>query len=61
MEEKYRICPVCGSKMGELPCDICPTCNWEQDECGEKHPAKAMAPNNVSLNQARKAWKIQQH
>ena len=28
---KFRICPVCGSKVEDLPCEICEVCNWEAD------------------------------
>ena len=28
---KFRICPVCGSKVEDFPCEICEVCNWEAD------------------------------
>lgn len=49
-------CPVCGNLIEDYPCEICTVCDWERDYCGEHYPDKAIEPNGISLNQARKEW-----
>lgn len=53
---KFRICPVCGSKVEDLPCEICEICNWEADWYQEEFPDSDAGPNALTLNQAREAY-----
>ena len=59
MEGKVK-CPVCGNLMDDNPYEICTECDWERDYCGEHYPNRAIAPNNISLNDARTAWQEKQ-
>ena len=48
------ICPVCGEcELGWY--EICPVCHWENDRSQIESPDETGA-NEVTLNQARKAW-----
>ena len=38
--------------------DICPVCNWEDDYDQGKHPDSSWGANSVSLNEARKKYKL---
>ena len=55
---KHR-CPVCGEYEfeGTNSYDICPYCNWEDNEFQEEEPDNNGGPNKMSLNQAREAFK----
>lgn len=53
-------CPVCGKYEfeEENDFDICPYCDWENDRYELKHPDSGGGANGISLNQARKNYKI---
>lgn len=52
-------CPVCGKytfkKRDDF--DICPICNWENDDLQLSDPEFWGGANQMSLNQAKEAWK----
>lgn len=52
-------CPVCGQY--EFPeynsYDICEVCGWEDDAQQEENPDEDCCANQMSLNQAKEAWK----
>ena len=52
-------CPVCGEHVFEKFGDyrVCPLCNWENDDDQYDHPDEEGGANDMSLNQAREAWK----
>ena len=51
-------CPVCGQyqfkERGMF--EICPVCDWEDDDCQMEDPDLAGGANDLSLNQARAEW-----
>lgn len=53
-------CPVCGKyefeKLGDY--STCPVCWWENDRYQYKYPDESCGANGISLNQARKNYKI---
>ena len=51
-----NICPVCGESTLEA-FEICPVCDWQNDRVQMMHPDMEGGANNMSLNQAREAWK----
>lgn len=59
---KYQ-CPCCGNRtLKEQPpgtYEICPVCNWEDDEIQFNDPTYAGGANELCLNDARKklVWK----
>lgn len=58
MAKKYP-CPCCGKKTLEEQdfYNICPVCGWEDDPGQHEHPADAIGANDMSLNQAREAYR----
>lgn len=52
------ICPVCGTKcQGEYDeYDVCENCGWEDDHLQRDEPDYSGGANEMSLNEARKAW-----
>lgn len=52
-------CPVCGKYTFQEndDYDICPVCMWENDGLQNKYPDLAGGANDMSLNQAREAYK----
>lgn len=52
-------CPVCGKYKfeEENDFDICPYCMWENDGVQYDDPDYAGGANQMSLNEARKAYK----
>ena len=54
-----RICPVCGQYVFEHPDDYegCPVCHWQDDLVQTEEPDFEGGANEMSLNQAREAWK----
>lgn len=62
---KYEIgdenfpCPVCGKYNFKMfgNYDVCPVCNWENDDAQYDNPDETGCANQMSLNQAREAWK----
>lgn len=57
MEGKVK-CPVCGKFYFDGPhdLDICPVCNWSNDEHQLRNPNLKLT-NSMSLNEAREAYK----
>lgn len=55
--EKVK-CPVCEKHTFDErdDYDICPICNWENDDYQIRHPERSGA-NHMSLNEARKAYR----
>lgn len=51
-------CPVCGNY--EFPefnsYDVCEVCGWEDDSIQEENPDEECCANQMSLNQARRAY-----
>lgn len=54
-EINKSICPVCGKGYVE-DYDICEYCGWENDPVQFENPNLAGGANEMSLNQARKAY-----
>ncbi len=54
-----HMCPVCHRHMFDFPnsFDECPVCGWMDDAVQEDYPDWANCANDMSLNQAREAWK----
>jgi len=54
-----RICPVCGQTVFEHPnaFETCPVCLWQDDGLQMDEPDLEGGANEMSLNQAREAWK----
>lgn len=52
-------CPVCGKYefSREDSYEICPFCQWEDEQLGIDEPDERSGPNPMTLNQARVAWK----
>ena len=50
-------CPVCGKYEFSWEFDICPVCNWCHDEVQTEDPDFTGGANDMSLNQAREAYK----
>lgn len=52
-------CPVC--RQHEFTCansyEICPVCDWENEEYQMKYPDEEEGPNGMSLNQAKEAYR----
>ena len=59
IETETHLCPVCGKhKFKEQNSyEICPICNWEDDGVQVDDPDYAGGANQMSLNQARQAYK----
>lgn len=51
-----NICPVCGKTTLEYM-EICDVCEWQNDLVQLRHPDMEGGANNMSLNQAKEAWK----
>jgi uncharacterized Zn finger protein (UPF0148 family) len=51
-------CPVCGQYefADEDDNDICPVCHWENDSLQTEDPDFEGGANDMSLNQAKKAY-----
>lgn len=58
MEKGYK-CPVCGKHYFEYEndMDLCPICNWSNDDLQRRQPDYKGGANHMSLNQAREAYK----
>lgn len=54
-----HLCPVCGKYEFEEEgsYDICEVCGWEDDSLQMSDPEYEGGANEMSLNQARAAWK----
>lgn len=60
--ERYDItkphkCPVCGHDVEDSPYAPCFHCGWECDPIQNRHPDIDGGPNEMSLNEAREAYK----
>ncbi len=54
---KKKPCPCCGEAM-VFSFETCPVCDWCNDYAQNDNPDLAHMPNNeMSLNEARAAWK----
>lgn len=51
-----NLCPVCGKKQLAYM-EICPICDWQNDVIQLKHPEWKGCANQMSLQQAREAYK----
>ena len=51
-----NVCPVCGRSTLEA-FEVCPVCEWQNDRVQMAHPDMEGGANNMSLNQAKQAWK----
>ena len=54
-------CPCCGYfsvKYDEMTINICGICGWQYDITGQKYSDKTAGSNDVSLNEARKNYKL---
>lgn len=53
-----RHCECCGKYELEMPeFEICPICKWEDDPLQGEEPDYSGGANEMSLNQARQAYK----
>lgn len=60
MEKNERhLCPVCGKHTFAFhnSFEDCPVCGWMDDAVQEKYPDWDGCANDMSLNQARQAYK----
>ena len=58
-QNEYIDCPVCGKdKLREF--DVCGNCNWENDYVQLSKPDYKGGANIMSLNEARKAYRLGQ-
>ena len=51
-----RLCPVCGKHTFSEPFEKCPICNWENEYVQENIPSMRNGVNEMSLDEARKAY-----
>ncbi len=55
-------CPCCGYLTVDAGCeiitDVCEVCFWQYDEVAQKFPDKIIGPNRVSLNMAKRNYKL---
>ncbi|CND52307.1 CPCC family cysteine-rich protein [Yersinia pseudotuberculosis] len=58
MSDEY-LCPCCEkhSFYERESYEICPVCNWEDDPVQSRKPDLAGGANQMSLNEAREAYK----
>jgi hypothetical protein len=59
MTQRPFRCPCCGEATIDEPrsWDICSVCGWEDDPVQADNPDLAGGANDLSLNQARAAWR----
>lgn len=59
MEENMFECPCCGKKTlhSTRNYEICSVCDWEDDELQYDEPDYICGANQMSLNQARYAYR----
>lgn len=51
-----NICPVCGETQLE-DMEVCNVCEWQNDRVQLRHPDWSGCANNMSLNEAKEAYK----
>ena len=56
-KKRTGLCPVCGQYSFAEPHDICPVCGWEEDKVQLRDPDFAGGANEMSLNEARAAFR----
>lgn len=56
IEPELTKCPVCGQSMLEH-FEVCSICGWQNDYYQLDFPDKDGCANNMSLNEAREAYK----
>ena len=56
MTVKTIKCPVCGQTELTDDGDVCSVCGWFHDVVQEKYPDEEDGENEMSLNQARRAF-----
>lgn len=56
ISNELDVCPVCGkTKLGYF--EVCDVCEWQNDRYQAEHPDVGGCANNMSLNQAREAYR----
>lgn len=59
MEKKFK-CPCCNNVTLQAPppgtYEICPVCNWEDDEYQYNNPNFSGGANKLSLNEAKRIF-----
>ena len=63
MIRDYKIiCPCCGyytiESNDEVIVEICEVCGWQYDITGQENSDRAIGPNHVSLDEAKKNYKL---
>ena len=56
MKAEKTKCPVCGKTLLSH-FEICDICGWQNDRYQLRHPDEGGCANNMSLNEAREAYK----
>lgn len=51
-----KLCDCCG-KVEVTGFEVCPNCNWQDDRYALFHPDDESVVNDMTLNEARKAYK----
>lgn len=55
-ETKMKLCDCCGKvEVGTF--EVCPNCNWQEDRYALNYPDRESNVNDMTLNEARKAYK----
>ena len=66
-ENNYMIiiqCPCCSyytisvDETQDIIIDFCEVCGWQYDWVAQKYPDRIIGPNHISLNDAKKYYKI---
>ncbi|MBO4506417.1 MAG: hypothetical protein J5728_08340 [Lachnospiraceae bacterium] len=57
VNKRIGLCPVCGQYSFTEPHDICPVCGWEDDKVQLRDPDFRGGANEMSLNEARAAFR----
>lgn len=59
VRDDSHMCPVCGKFRfpGYSSSEECPICGWMDDSVQEEYPDWGGCQNDMSLNEARKAYK----
>lgn len=59
MSKQNKLCACCGSPSlsADSVFEICPICGWEDDEVQNDDPDFEGGANQMSLNQAKEAYK----
>ena len=56
-DNKNKICPVCRSEIADHPLATCDHCGWECTPVHDSDFDYVGGPNEMSVNQAREAYK----